>query len=129
MTLWQHSCASAQYRILRKRSKRLATGLGAGEQQAICLALASPGLLVIDDQAGRKAAQQLGIAVTGTVGVLLKAKQDGHISLVRPIVLLILRIAYAAHDSITVNCAESCIDRMHRRIRLCALCEGHRPLS
>ena len=62
---------------------RLTPGLGAGEQHAIRLALASRGLLVIDDQAGRKSARQLGIAITGVVGVLLKAKQDGHIPLVR----------------------------------------------
>jgi predicted nucleic acid-binding protein len=80
--------------------ERLASGLGAGEQQAICLALASPGLVVIDDQAGRKTAQRLGIAVTGAGGVLLEAKQDGHIPLVRPIVETIRAHGYWLSDAL-----------------------------
>ena len=55
----------------------MTSGLGAEEQQAIGLALEAGGLLLIDDRAG-KAAGQLGIAITGAVGILLKAEQDGH---------------------------------------------------
>jgi uncharacterized protein len=84
---------------------RLTRGLGAGEQQAIALALTAGGLLLMDDQAGRKAARQLGIAVTGVVGVLVKAKQDGHLPLVRPVVEAIRRHGYWLSDALVETAA------------------------
>jgi uncharacterized protein len=79
---------------------RLTSGLGVGERQAIWLALASGALLVMDDRAGRKAARQMGIATTGVVGVLLKAKQDGHLPLVRPVLEMMRRHGYWLSDAI-----------------------------
>jgi predicted nucleic acid-binding protein len=79
---------------------RLTSGLGAGEQQAICLALEIGGLLVMDDRAGRKAAGQLGIATTGVVGVLLKAKQEGHLPMVRPVLEIIRHHGYWLSDAL-----------------------------
>ncbi len=43
-------------------------------------------LVVIDDNAARKTAQFLGLTLTGTMGVLIKAKQLGYIDSVMPIV-------------------------------------------
>src|SRR5262245_60247987 len=52
--------------------------LGAGEAEAIALALASPGsLLILDDQLGRRIARLSHLTMTGTLGVLVKAKQAG----------------------------------------------------
>jgi uncharacterized protein len=79
--------------------ERLTRELGAGEQQAISLALSSGGLLLIDDQAGRKAARQLGITISGVVGVLLKAKQEGHLPLVCPVVEIIRQNGYWLSDA------------------------------
>jgi uncharacterized protein len=79
---------------------RLLSGLGAGEQQAIALALEIGGLLVIDDRAGRKAAGQLGIVTTGAVVVLLKAKQDGHLPMVGPVLETIRRHGYWLSDAV-----------------------------
>jgi predicted nucleic acid-binding protein len=79
---------------------RFTSGLGAGEQQAICLALEAGGLLVIDDRAGRKAAGQLGIAITGAVGVLLKAKQEGHLPMIGPVLESIRRYGYWLSDAV-----------------------------
>lgn len=42
--------------------------------------------MVIDERLGRHHAQRLGLAVTGTLGVLLRAKADGLIPAVRPLV-------------------------------------------
>lgn len=42
-------------------------------------------LVVIDDNAAKKTAKYLGLTVTGTVGVLLKAKRKGIIEEIRPI--------------------------------------------
>ncbi len=81
-------------------AERLISGLGAGEQQAIGLALEEGGLLLIDDRAGRKAAALLGIPTTGAIGVLLKARQEGHIPSVGPILELIRRQGYWLSDSV-----------------------------
>ena len=42
-------------------------------------------LLIIDDNAAKKTAKYLGLTVTGTMGVLLKAKKEGLISEVKPL--------------------------------------------
>lgn len=43
-------------------------------------------LVMIDDLAARKTAEYLGLNLTGTLGVLLKAKSDGLIDRVMPII-------------------------------------------
>lgn len=54
--------------------------LGKGETHTISLALALPGSLVImDDALGRTVARLNSVKVTGTAGVLLRAKQRGYI--------------------------------------------------
>jgi uncharacterized protein len=64
------------------------------------LALSSRGLLLIDDRAGRNAARQLGITITGVVGVLLEAKQKGHVLLVCPVVEIIRQNGYWLSDAL-----------------------------
>lgn len=61
-----------------------------GEIEALALALELPGsLLLVDDAQGRKAAAALGIIYTGTLGVLLRAKAEGKISALRPVLALL----------------------------------------
>lgn len=43
-------------------------------------------LVIIDDYAARKTAEFLGLTLTGTIGVLIKAKQRGLIHAVMPYV-------------------------------------------
>lgn len=64
--------------------------LGAGETEAILLAQELKLPLLIDDRAGRRTAEAMGIAVTGSAGVLLLAKESGHIAKVQPILDLLL---------------------------------------
>jgi predicted nucleic acid-binding protein len=60
--------------------------LGAGERAALTLALALPGsVAVIDELPARRVAARLGVNVTGTLNVILVAKQRGHLPAVRPI--------------------------------------------
>ena len=56
-----------------------------GEAEAITLAFEKGVRIILDDRKAREAAQRLGIPVTGTVGLLLKAKQEGILSAVRPV--------------------------------------------
>lgn len=59
--------------------------LGAGEAEVIALGLAlQPSLLILDDQLGRRIATLLELTFTGTLGVLIKAKQAGHLEAVSP---------------------------------------------
>jgi len=57
----------------------------AGEAEAIALASEKSCLLVSDDKQARLAAKRLGVAVIGTIGVLVRAKQGGVISALKPI--------------------------------------------
>ena len=64
----------------------LAADLGPGESAVLALALETPGSSVIlDDALGRRAAELLGIPFTGTLGLLLSAKEKNLIPAVAPI--------------------------------------------
>jgi predicted nucleic acid-binding protein len=57
-----------------------------GEASAISLAIEyQPALLILDDLKARKVADKLHLNYTGTLGVLLKAKQNGIINSIRPL--------------------------------------------
>jgi predicted nucleic acid-binding protein len=56
-----------------------------GEASAITLALEMPeSLVILDDLQARSMAQQLGINITGTLGVVVKAKLNGIIPSIKP---------------------------------------------
>ncbi|NBC46666.1 MAG: DUF3368 domain-containing protein [Gammaproteobacteria bacterium] len=64
----------------------LAWDLGAGESAVLELAQAFPGsTAVIEDLAGRRCAEALGIPLRGTVGLVLAAKQAGRLSAARSV--------------------------------------------
>jgi uncharacterized protein len=59
--------------------------LGAGEREVLALALERrTSLVILDDSFARRFANQLGIPLTGTLGLLLKAKEIGRIAFVEP---------------------------------------------
>jgi predicted nucleic acid-binding protein len=60
--------------------------LGQGESEAIALALdLSADLIILDDKKARRAAKRLHLAVTGTVGITLLAKERQLIPLIQPV--------------------------------------------
>lgn len=60
--------------------------LGPGEAEVIALATKWPdSLVILDERAGRRAAAALGLRFTGILGVLLRAKEDGYLSRVSPV--------------------------------------------
>lgn len=64
----------------------LAWDLGAGESAVIELARAFSGsTVVIDDLAGRRCAEALGIPLRGTVGLVLAARRAGRLDAARPV--------------------------------------------
>ena len=65
----------------RMAVETLSLSLDKGEAEAIVLSREKDSLLIIDDGAGRKTAELLGVKITGTVGVLLLASMDGRLDL------------------------------------------------
>ena len=59
--------------------------IDAGEAEAIALASEKNCLLISDDKQARTAAKRLGVVVIGTVGILIRAKQNGIITEIKPI--------------------------------------------
>ena len=79
---WLH-VASAGNRPL---VTQLETVLDPGEAEAIALAVErAPSLLLIDERDGRQVARTLGVPLTGTLGVLLRAKALGHTPAIKPL--------------------------------------------
>ena len=61
--------------------------LGRGEQEVIAHARAHQGAIAgLDDLRARQLAESLGLAVAGTLGLLLRAKRAGMVPAVRPLV-------------------------------------------
>jgi len=61
------------------------SSLDRGEAEVLALALElNARLVIIDERAARKFAQRLALPMTGTLGVLLLAKETGHLSALRP---------------------------------------------
>ena len=58
--------------------------LGAGEVHGIQLARELHAVLATDDAEGRALAEHLGVKVTGTVGILIRATKAGHLAELRP---------------------------------------------
>lgn len=70
----------------KSKVKLLGLELDLGESSAIALALENQNsLLIIDEKKGRKIAKAMGIDVTGTLGILVKAKNKGIIEKVSPV--------------------------------------------
>ncbi len=57
-----------------------------GEASAIALAIETPdSTVILDDYKARKIAHQLGLNYTGTIGVIIKAKLNGVIPSIKPL--------------------------------------------
>lgn len=57
-----------------------------GEASAIALALETPNsTIILDDYKARKVAEKLGLEITGTIGIIIKAKKKGIIKSIKPI--------------------------------------------
>ncbi len=61
--------------------------LGKGESESIALAMEQGDkLLVIDDLKARRVASQFNIQYTGSLGIILQAKESGVITEVKPVI-------------------------------------------
>lgn len=73
-----------------------------GEKEVIILgaSLKDDVVLLIDDRAGRRVAQTLGLPVLGTAGLLLLAKRQGFIETIGPLIESIRHHGYWLSDSL-----------------------------
>ena len=79
----------------------LSTDFGPGETEVLALALEeSDSLAIIDDKLARRIARLRGLRVTGTAGILLKAKQKGHILAVKPFLDRLQEIHFHLSDNV-----------------------------
>lgn len=70
----------------KSRQPLLELQLDKGESSAIALALELPqSTVILDDYKARKIAARLGVPVTGTIGIIIKAKLTGIIPAIRPL--------------------------------------------
>lgn len=83
------------------KARELALILDVGEADAICMAEAlSPRFLLIDERKGREIATLRGIPVTGSLGILLAAKNRGKIKSVTWIIEKMLEGGYRIAPSL-----------------------------
>jgi predicted nucleic acid-binding protein len=70
----------------------------------LALALEAPGSLVLlDDRLARAVARMRNIRMTGTAGVLLKAKQEGHITAVAPLLERLLQLDFRLSNAVKAS--------------------------
>jgi len=68
------------------RQQLLEMQIDKGESSAIALALETPdSTIILGDYKARKIANQLGLIFTGTIGVIIKAKLNGIIPSIKPL--------------------------------------------
>lgn len=89
----------------------LSASLGAGESEALSLALESKAsLLIIDERPARRLASVLNIPVIGTLGILLKAKSIGLIpeleSLLESLLQYDFRISPTLYEQVLKSAGE-----------------------
>jgi predicted nucleic acid-binding protein len=77
--------------------------LGAGERAAIALAQARGAQVLVDERRGRRAAAEAGLAVVGTLGLLVRGRQLGLIGPVRPMIEALRRSGYHLSEALTAR--------------------------
>ncbi len=81
--------------------KALNTVLDEGESEAIVLALQeSADLILLDDYEARELARTYGLKITGTIGLLIKAKYEGDISSIGEMLKKLRRTGFWLSDDL-----------------------------
>ncbi len=82
-------------------AQSLRLNLGAGEAEAIALSIErSAARLILDDKKARRIARQLNLPVTGTLAILLNAKERGIIPKIRDTLDLLIAANFRISDAL-----------------------------
>jgi len=74
--------------------------LGPGEQEVLALAIESTdAVVVLDDALARRAATALGLRMTGTLGLLIDAKQAGLVTTIEPLLDQLQVLGFRLHPA------------------------------
>lgn len=75
--------------------------LGSGEAEVIALGLENPdSLLILDDKLARRIARLRDLSLTGTLGVLTKARKEGHLSRLAPVLNELRNTTIRIHEDL-----------------------------
>jgi predicted nucleic acid-binding protein len=78
--------------------------IGKGEASAIALALEiGDNIVILDDWKARRVAERLGLSVTGTLGVIIKAKSSGIIPSIKPYLKKIKETNFRISEELELN--------------------------
>lgn len=82
--------------------------LDAGEAEAIALAIdADADLVLLDETQARRVATSMGLSVTGTLGVLIRAKTEGKITTLRPVLRRLRQESFWISDHLYAQVLEA----------------------
>ena len=82
-------------------AQSLRLSLGAGESEAIALSIElSAARLILDDKKARRTARQLTLPVTGTLAILIRAKEGGIVAKVRDVVDVLRTSNFRVSDAL-----------------------------
>jgi predicted nucleic acid-binding protein len=84
------------------RSLRIELGAGESEAIALCSEL-SAARLILDDKKARRIARQMQVPVTGTLAVLLRAKERGLIPNVKDIIDSLLAVHFRISNALILD--------------------------
>lgn len=77
----------------------LKTQMDPGEAETIALAMELGNvILILDDKKARRVALEIGLKITGTVGMLLRAKSQGVINEIKPLLEELLQADFRISD-------------------------------
>jgi len=89
--------------------KTLEQVLDKGEASALALAIEKENAtIILDDLRARKVARSLNLKITGTLGVLVKAKQDGLIDKVKPLIEELRKTDFRASEIVIKKILDVC---------------------
>lgn len=84
-----------------QKQKLLEFQIDKGEASAVVMALEqSADLIIVDDNKARLVAKKLGLQVTGTLGIIIKAKKAGVITSAKPLLENLRRTNFRISDDL-----------------------------
>jgi hypothetical protein len=85
----------------------LRTSIDAGERSAIALAIERDATLLLDDRRARGMAAESGRPVIGTLGLLVRAREEGFVAALRPLIEQLRSTGYFMSDDLVAEVLSS----------------------